>query len=227
MAMIELLLSHGAKVNDSTPNGLTPLFIAAKNNYPEIADYLLEKGANAYVRCQTSTPIEVALKAKHNDIIDVFLEHNVTGIVPGFLMSSENRKICEHKIALLIKKDIISLEEVIGLPKKYLIMLFLNDFAINGLKNQFFKITDLLLPNMKKDIAQAILSQEGIMAFHNGLRIEDLKGLSLDEVNVLLSPQGIELLANKVLPSDILKELNPDNENPGCHIMQLSQPMQE
>ncbi len=42
---VHLLIEHGADPTKSQPDGLTPLQVALKENYPDIANYLLQVGA--------------------------------------------------------------------------------------------------------------------------------------------------------------------------------------
>ncbi|OUM59376.1 hypothetical protein PIROE2DRAFT_63812 [Piromyces sp. E2] len=44
--VVQLLIEHGANVNNGNKNGYTPLMEASKNNYLNIVKYLVEKGAN-------------------------------------------------------------------------------------------------------------------------------------------------------------------------------------
>ena len=48
---IRFLVEHGADVNDSTDVGVTPLHLAATTENVELAETLLELGANVNVRC--------------------------------------------------------------------------------------------------------------------------------------------------------------------------------
>ena len=50
MPMLELLLEHHADLNAPSPNGTTPLMMAAGYGSPEAVRYLLSRGANAQLR---------------------------------------------------------------------------------------------------------------------------------------------------------------------------------
>jgi ankyrin repeat protein len=47
---LELLISYGNHINLYDLNKRTPLFLAAKNNHFEVCKYLLDRGANPFLK---------------------------------------------------------------------------------------------------------------------------------------------------------------------------------
>lgn len=78
--VIEFLLAEGASVDDAPVSGdlqgFTPLIFAARDNKLEIAKLLIEHGANVNAKnIYDQTPLSVAEKAKHTDMIQLLKSH--------------------------------------------------------------------------------------------------------------------------------------------------------
>lgn len=54
---VKVLLAHGASVSDTATDGMSPLVLAVANTHYELADYLLEQGANPNASQQGWTPL--------------------------------------------------------------------------------------------------------------------------------------------------------------------------
>ncbi len=65
-----LVEADAAAVNQKTAGGLTPLHLAAANDQPRIAEYLLLKGADVNATARHSgTPLDVAYEAKSSELV--------------------------------------------------------------------------------------------------------------------------------------------------------------
>jgi ankyrin repeat protein len=63
------LLAAGAKIEQTDPNGITPLLIAITNNHPDVARALIEKGANVkVVDWWGRTPLWAAVETRNMDV---------------------------------------------------------------------------------------------------------------------------------------------------------------
>ena len=63
------LLAAGAKIEQTDPNGITPLLIAITNNHPDVARALIEKGANVkVVDWWGRTPLWAAIETRNMDV---------------------------------------------------------------------------------------------------------------------------------------------------------------
>ena len=61
LAMVRLLLEHGADVEGASPDGKTALMMAAMFNRTEIVEYLIGQGADPHARAGNgATPLEAA-----------------------------------------------------------------------------------------------------------------------------------------------------------------------
>jgi ankyrin repeat protein len=80
MTMINYLLANGASVDESPVSGelkgYTPLIYAARDNYLEIAKFLIEHGANVNAKnLHDQTPLSVAEDAGHTEMIQLLKAH--------------------------------------------------------------------------------------------------------------------------------------------------------
>ena len=73
---IELLLREDPDVVDAVDNnGQSPLFVAAKNGFPNVVSYLLAKNANHGLKDKFGfAALDWAVKRKFPDVAQVFLE---------------------------------------------------------------------------------------------------------------------------------------------------------
>lgn len=74
MTMINYLLANGSSVDESPVSGdlkgFTPLIYAARDNYLEIAKFLIEHGANVNAKnLHDQTPLSVAEDENHTDMV--------------------------------------------------------------------------------------------------------------------------------------------------------------
>jgi len=73
------LLDEGMDINKPFQRGWTFLHLAAQKNRVEIAEMLISKGARVNVRNgkdgQGSTPLEVAVSRKHNEMAEMLRKH--------------------------------------------------------------------------------------------------------------------------------------------------------
>ena len=75
----ELLLDHGAAV-DEIVEGNTPLMWAAIFNNYKMAKFLIERGANIHIKLGGSKPLDVALSRNHTRIIQLLRAHNASSV---------------------------------------------------------------------------------------------------------------------------------------------------
>lgn len=71
-AITRLLLEHHAFIDAESPNGTTPLMMAAHYGHPMVVRILLEEGADPMVRNQQGlTAIDFARRADRNDMVEL------------------------------------------------------------------------------------------------------------------------------------------------------------
>jgi len=80
MTMINYLLANGASVDESPVSGVvkgfTPLIYAARDNYLEIAKFLIEHGANVNAKnLHDQTPLSVAEDRSYADMVKLLKAH--------------------------------------------------------------------------------------------------------------------------------------------------------
>ena len=73
----ELLLDHGAAV-DEIVEGNTPLMWTAIFNNYKMAKFLIERGANIHIKLGGSKPLDVAIEKNHTRIIRLLRAHNAS-----------------------------------------------------------------------------------------------------------------------------------------------------
>ena len=74
-----LLLKNGADPNANWIRpGCAALYIAAARGYKEVAEALIEYGADVNVRCKDRTPLSYAKEKGHMDVVQVLLQHGGT-----------------------------------------------------------------------------------------------------------------------------------------------------
>lgn len=72
------LVANGVDVNASTPQGETPLSIAARVGDAELAEWLIARGADVSVESGTGlSALHAATYGGHRDVADVLLSHGV------------------------------------------------------------------------------------------------------------------------------------------------------
>lgn len=75
--IVSVLLSHKAKINEKDNEGRTALYWATNNNQKEVVQLLLKKGADPKIASVKGlTPLDVAKRGKHQDLIDIFENAN-------------------------------------------------------------------------------------------------------------------------------------------------------
>ena len=73
--LVSLLITHGARVNQSDSNNVTPLYIAAEKNFRDIAEHLVRNGTdvNTSRASDSMTSLLVASEKGHLDICKLIL----------------------------------------------------------------------------------------------------------------------------------------------------------
>ena len=72
---VELLLQHGADVDAPDESGSTPLHHAAMHGRVDVSAQLLSRGANVNARSQHNTPLSLAVRFNHNDVVALLLKY--------------------------------------------------------------------------------------------------------------------------------------------------------
>jgi len=71
-AMVRLLLEHHAYIDAESPNGTTPLMMAAHYGNPTVVKVLLEEGADPSIRNQQGlTAIDFARRANRAEVVEI------------------------------------------------------------------------------------------------------------------------------------------------------------
>ena len=85
-------LGAGAKVDQATNDGCTPLFAAAQNGKEAVARLLLDSGANANI-CMTvnscHSPLTIAAYMGHGAVCELLLAHNADALFAALAKDSE------------------------------------------------------------------------------------------------------------------------------------------
>ena len=72
MAVLELLLAHGADANARQQGGWTALQAAAQNGNRPMAELLLAHGADPSLRADNNqTPLDMALSHGHGELVEL------------------------------------------------------------------------------------------------------------------------------------------------------------
>jgi hypothetical protein len=79
VAMMQILLEHGADTNQCDSRDMTPLLAACTRGHTDVVQLLIEYGANIDQPCDGDgrTPLYVACMAGHDTIVQVLIEHGV------------------------------------------------------------------------------------------------------------------------------------------------------
>jgi ankyrin repeat protein len=82
------LLQLGAEIDDSNQHGQTALLLAVRRHHVEVADILLEHGANPLARDKTNwTPLTAAVSNGDQVVVEAILNHS-TAISPEALQEA-------------------------------------------------------------------------------------------------------------------------------------------
>ncbi len=68
-AKMKEAITQGADVNEADSSGYTPLHGAAENGVVQNVDLLLKNGANAQLKSNGVTPLELAEKSRHLEVV--------------------------------------------------------------------------------------------------------------------------------------------------------------
>lgn len=78
ITLVELLLEHGASLDERTNYGFTPLHLAAKFGYLDVVRVLLRRGANTRLKTnKRDTPTRLALKNDQSKIASYIIENSL------------------------------------------------------------------------------------------------------------------------------------------------------
>jgi hypothetical protein len=83
-SVCDVLLSHGAEVNQANNNGATPLFIASQNGHASVCDLLLGHGAEVnQANNDGATPLWIASQNGHASVCDLLLaRYHASPLIP-------------------------------------------------------------------------------------------------------------------------------------------------
>jgi len=114
-------LAQGVDVDEATPEGVTPLFVASAKGHEDIVKRLIDKGADVNAVTTKAfkyeermiyegrTPLMEALRSKHTDIAELLIQHgadvnaaDVNGATPLFIAAALNEG---GIVTILIDKD--------------------------------------------------------------------------------------------------------------------------
>lgn len=88
-AIVESLLTHGAKVNHTDNNNCTPLLLATEHNHEEVVKSLLYHGANPNIPDNNgNTPIHFAAKNNNRNMINLLFAYKANPLVFNTKMES-------------------------------------------------------------------------------------------------------------------------------------------
>lgn len=87
LAAAEYLLQHGADINASSPDGITPLHGAVMFNQPRLVLWLLDHGADPNPRHVSKTPLALAPGKNLIEIVELLQSHG--GRNEGSILTGE------------------------------------------------------------------------------------------------------------------------------------------
>lgn len=102
--MMDLLLDHGARVNEPGMGGLNALFVAVQNCSPDVVRRLIKGGADLNARTpQGFTPLSMALIVENYDAADVLITSGarLSAEAAKNLMDGEEKNA---RLAALVKR---------------------------------------------------------------------------------------------------------------------------
>ena len=73
--LVDVLLQHGAEINQQDFEGMTPLMNAAYNGHPSLVLRLLQAGADPEPRCLSGTALQMAKEKGHAECVRTLEEH--------------------------------------------------------------------------------------------------------------------------------------------------------
>lgn len=119
LELVNLLISKGAYLEPSLPDGETPLYVAAFKGNLEIVKSLVKAGANIEVKVdKVNTPIFIASHFQHKDVVEFLLDSGAKFLDIGqypIMVSQEFRKaknqIDQEIHQLIIKHYLNKIEE--------------------------------------------------------------------------------------------------------------------
>ncbi len=177
-AATEILLRHGAAINQKDDAGITPLFYAAMNNHLDLAKRLIEAGANINLTLEGTTsqsPLSIAFKNKNKALMRLLLKNGADlHITQDDFLATAVQEKDTNLIAILIDY---------GASAERLVNLFGSDYLFQNpkmfefvlSKGGMLKDSNLMFRAIKEgknDIAQALIHHQ------TGLSQTDVDGKS-------------------------------------------------
>lgn len=101
----EVLINHGANVNQETPDGITPLMRAAAEGNQEVAKLLIDRGADVNHKDKDSlTALELAFQSKNNAIVQLLIDKGAALTGESYTGNSNLHYAVEHNDIEMLKK---------------------------------------------------------------------------------------------------------------------------
>ena len=94
----ELLIDHGADVNNKDTRKQTPLWVAAEEGHKDICEVLIQNGASVNEKDVTEkTPFWIAARKKHEDVCKILIDHGA-GICDEDESGMSHRKVLDDPL---------------------------------------------------------------------------------------------------------------------------------
>jgi ankyrin repeat protein len=130
LAAVKTLVSKGVDIDTTNDQGKTPLHTAIESDHPEIALFLIEKGADVHKKSQGDdfTPLHYATQGVFLDVVEALLQHGadvnavansefVRGFTPLHGIASNTAM---RVLRILSKEQVFEIEDEVDIARRLL-----------------------------------------------------------------------------------------------------------
>ena len=146
--VVDVLLAHGARVDDTCNHNNTPLYAAAGAGYRDVVALLLSAGADVTAKGNSPTPLGLAEQRGHTDVVEILRRHGGTRYRGGIHEAAALGDLEEVKTLLNLNPNLISSKDDLGsTPLVSAVCGDVRGFLRGSDKGSRLRVVELLLSN--------------------------------------------------------------------------------